>query len=394
MALNLVEISSNICFPDGGFPVGATVVAELQSPAQNDDGYVVPKPVITEVDLSGNFSLNLWPNTLGNAETYYTVVVTDDCMNELLCVVVIVPESLIPLELEDIALPVKSLSLGQSSGNVASIRRVDTGEGLAGGGDLSTNRTHKLDLTTITNEELDPSVDYIIPVQDPNSPCDIKYAKLGNLPGINITNTSVEFIAEVGQTEILLVESVTLGNIDLYIEGRRQPPARYTGELINVPPHNFKIILPEPLEGGEEIEVVIKESCEVGESFDASQVSYSGGGSVEDALNTLFTTTGATPWVIQSGSVTAVASQRFFIDTSTGPLTITLPASPSIGDEVQFIDITPSTYILGGDLLSPFIIARNGELIKQIADDLIVNQAGISLTMIYTGPSYGWTLNE
>lgn len=395
-ALPLVEVSTRLTYPDGEPATGLLVTASLQSAAQNDDGYIIERDIDVISDENGCVIFNLWPNCDGIEETFYRIIARDKCLGELLNAVAIIPESATPINLEDVALSINSLGLGQSSGNVASVRRIDTGEGLTGGGDLSTNRTHEMDLTTIVNEETTPLPSWIIPVQDPNVPANIRYARLSSLPGLNTSTISIEEIATAGQTEILIQNNVSasIDSTELYIEGIRQPPTRYTREIVNLPPYNFRITLSEALEGGEEIEVVLKQNCDVGSGIDSADITYSGGGSVEDALNTLFTTSGSSPFEVVDGNQTLQASDRVFVDTSPGPLVFTLPCTPSFGDTIEIIDITPSSAITGGDLDNDFTVARNGNLIMEVASDLIVDQARISFKLIFAGATFGWRLVE
>jgi len=55
-----------------------------------------------------------------------------------------------------------------------------------------------------------------------------------------------------------------------------------------------------------------------------------------------------------------------------------------INDTIQIIDATSS---FGTNNVT---VARNGSLIQGAADDLTLDLNGAILTMIYTGPTYGW----
>lgn len=397
MPVTTVEVITTLCYADGTPAEGVCFVAELQSPSQTTDGYIVAKTIKSVVNDLGEVSLNLWPNDNGVVDTYYRIYAEDKCLGRLLDTVVVVPESTTPLELEDIAMPINSLSLGQSSGNVASIRRVDTLEGIIGGGDLSTNRTHKLDLTTISTEQEFPTGDWVVAVQDPTQPDNIRYAKLGNLPGLGF-DTIENSVATVGQTEIFIEQLFTPGanQLDVFINGVYQCPGEYIEDLITgVPPFEGKITLSEGLEGGEDICIKIKQNSPFALSLDAANVTYSGGGSVEDALNTLFSVSGASPWQETSGDYLASSGDRLFVSTDTGSLVITLPSSPNVGDTINIIDVTSAPFVgIGNDLNNSFTIARNGNNIMEIPDDLEVDQAKVSLEFIFTGTTIGWVFSE
>jgi len=75
------------------------------------------------------------------------------------------------------------------------------------------------------------------------------------------------------------------------------------------------------------------------------------------------------------------------IDTVAGTeLTLTLPANPSAGDRVNLIDAA------GQCGTTKAIIARNGNKIANLAEDLDFDIKNASLELIYTGSSYGWSI--
>lgn len=396
MPIPTVQVKATINYANGAEAEGVRIIAELQSPAQTDDGYVVQKTIKGVVDSSGCATLDLWPNEGGIGDSFYSIQAYDEILGELLSVVAVVPESAIPINLEDIAMPVSSFSLGCASGNVAGIRRVDTEEGIIGGGDLTENRTHRLDLTTISTQAETPLGEWIVAVQDPAAPDSVRWARLSDLPGIGNDIFEVSTATE-GQQQILIQESFSpnTGSLDVYINGKHQCPTVYMEEAINQPPYNGRITLSEPLEEGDEICIRIKKAFSFGTGLDSSQVTYSGGGSVEDALNTLFSQSGATLWQEITGDYTALAGDQIFVSTNTGSLTVTLPASPNVGDTVKIIDVTSAAFTgTGNSLLNDFTILRNGELIMELTENLIVDQAKVSLEFIYSGSAIGWVFSE
>lgn len=394
MTVSTVEVNVKACYNDGPGIEGARVVANLQSPSQNDDGYIVPRPVEAIFDENGCATLNLWPNENGDEETFYKIEAFDCNLNKLLNVVTIVPESAIPLDLEDIALPIDTLSLGQASGNVASIRRIDTKEGIIEGGDLSTNRCHRLDLSTLTTEELVPLLDWVVAVQDPNQPDSVRFAKLGNLPGIGF-DTLENSVATEGQTKIPIEAEILSGtdSIDLYIDGKYQCPPSYDLELLTFPPYHGQICLSEPLEEGDDICVKIKQNSSLAMNVDAYEVGYNDS-TVGETLDAIISAGNLAPFQEIDGNHTAAVGERLFIDTSSGPISISLPAFPNIGDSVLVIDITPSSFITNDELDNPFTLLRNGERIMELEEDFIVDQGRVSFQLFYAGTAFGWRLSE
>lgn len=92
-------------------------------------------------------------------------------------------------------------------------------------------------------------------------------------------------------------------------------------------------------------------------------------------------------WVLQSSNVTASSGSRYFVDTTASARTITLPASPSRGDWVQFVDY-------GGTFNARALtVARNSQRIMGIADDMTVSTQGAAFTLVFSGnATYGWRM--
>jgi hypothetical protein len=84
-----------------------------------------------------------------------------------------------------------------------------------------------------------------------------------------------------------------------------------------------------------------------------------------------------------SANTTLAAKKRYFV-TSASALTLTLPASPALNDEIQILDASgnASTYNI--------TVARNGNLINGTAGNLIIDNNGGWYTLLYTGSTYGW----
>jgi len=101
-------------------------------------------------------------------------------------------------------------------------------------------------------------------------------------------------------------------------------------------------------------------------------------------------TTGTASPVTRQISTTynAEVNDRLLVDTVSGAFTITLPASPIVGDQIQFIDVTSN---FGTANLT---IARNGQLINGAADNLTADVNGALITLLYTGTTYGWVITS
>ena len=100
--------------------------------------------------------------------------------------------------------------------------------------------------------------------------------------------------------------------------------------------------------------------------------------------------TAGTAWQAISTSgdspITAVAGNGYIINTSGGAITLTLPGSPALGDQVSFIDY-------GSAATNNITIARNGKTIQGAAADLTIALDRAASTLVYDG-SAGWLLTD
>ena len=98
---------------------------------------------------------------------------------------------------------------------------------------------------------------------------------------------------------------------------------------------------------------------------------------------------GGTSWqsVITTGT-TASAGNGYFCNTTGGAFTLTLPSSPTIGDEVSFVDYA------GTFDTNNLTIGRNSEKINGAASDLTVATERAANTLVYTDGTQGWLLKN
>ena len=85
---------------------------------------------------------------------------------------------------------------------------------------------------------------------------------------------------------------------------------------------------------------------------------------------------------IVSSNTTMEAGKGYFVDSSGGTKTMTLPASPSLGDAVAVVSLDGST--------NAVTIARNSSNIEGFTNDLLLDTSYNSVTLVYTDSSNGW----
>ena len=94
-------------------------------------------------------------------------------------------------------------------------------------------------------------------------------------------------------------------------------------------------------------------------------------------------------WRAVTGTETVQAGANIAANTNGGGFTVTLPASPSIGDTVNFID-------QGWDFNSNALtVGRNSSNIANAGSDLVINTQGAAFGLVFSGDATtGWTYTE
>ena len=93
-------------------------------------------------------------------------------------------------------------------------------------------------------------------------------------------------------------------------------------------------------------------------------------------------------WRTISAAETVQAGAQLFVETNGGAVTVTLPASPAVGDTVNFVD---SRYTFDSAALT---VGRNSSKIANASSDLVVNTEGAAFGLVYSGSNVGWTYTE
>ena len=87
-------------------------------------------------------------------------------------------------------------------------------------------------------------------------------------------------------------------------------------------------------------------------------------------------------YVAKSANYTIQNNEGVLSNTALGSFTVTLPASPSVGNQVVVAD--SFNYWSTNNLT----IARNGSTIENLAEDLVCDISGTSLQLVYTGSTW------
>ena len=101
------------------------------------------------------------------------------------------------------------------------------------------------------------------------------------------------------------------------------------------------------------------------------------------------TVSGGAAWqAVKTGNFNVTAKEGYFVNTTSGAITATLPGSPTIGDFVSFIDYA------GTFDTNNFTVARNGNKIQGDASDLTVATERAGFTLVYVDSTQGWLLQN
>ena len=91
---------------------------------------------------------------------------------------------------------------------------------------------------------------------------------------------------------------------------------------------------------------------------------------------------------VVTGNTTMVAGRGYFVNTTSGAITMTLPSSPSLGDECHIIDYA------GTFDSNTCTIGRNSEKIAGASADMTVTTERAGLELVYVDSTQGWLLTE
>ena len=101
-----------------------------------------------------------------------------------------------------------------------------------------------------------------------------------------------------------------------------------------------------------------------------------------------FGRTGTVDWdtTAKTASFTAVSGNGYFINTTSGAITVTLPASPSAGNIVAIADYA------GTAATNNITIARNSSKIESGTENALINSNRESKTFVYVDATQGWVI--
>ena len=95
-------------------------------------------------------------------------------------------------------------------------------------------------------------------------------------------------------------------------------------------------------------------------------------------------------YIEKTSAYTAFAGDNIFVDTSASAVTITLPSSPSQGDEVSFID-SEGTFDTNNLTVEP---GSEKIMANTAGDEMVVDTNNAAFTLVYQDSDFGWRFRE
>lgn len=117
-----------------------------------------------------------------------------------------------------------------------------------------------------------------------------------------------------------------------------------------------------------------------------NKVNFSSG--EKDVFCTLPAKAQVRTWETKTSAFNAEANENYFVNTSSAAVTATLPASPEVGDEIRFIDLS------GTFDTNNLTLGRNGNNINGEASDLTVATERAGFAVVFSGATQGWLIRD
>ena len=211
----------------------------------------------------------------------------------------------------------------------------------------------------------------------------------------NITNTNLQILQQAASGYI---EISMAGNADITLaltDGAVSDGKNLYFKLIGNLARNQTLIMPN---GAERIFVVEDGTNRTNSKFTLSVKTTSSSTPVavpvgatlllkSDGTNTSKAITQKSYFTITSSVITtytAVAGDQLLVDTTQTTVTVTLPASPAIGDEVVIIDAR------GTFANNAVAVNRNNQPINSGTNNLSLSTNGQAITLVYVDSTRGW----
>ena len=96
----------------------------------------------------------------------------------------------------------------------------------------------------------------------------------------------------------------------------------------------------------------------------------------------------AMTWSIVDANTSATINKGYFVDTTNGEVTLTLPSTASLGDTIRVNDVA------GTFGSHQCVVNGNGNKIQNQTSDLLLDYNQASIGLVFSNATYGWKLME
>ena len=248
-------------------------------------------------------------------------------------------------------------SVWDNDGAGAGILVPDEGNGISSLATVGTGQSLINDVDPLTGAAKLKSITggTAIQVIDEGTQLKINYTGENTVVVDNVSS-SYNYIAAPGQDEFVVLDDITLSRVHVWLNG-----LKLTSVIdFSVDTLTKTIILSEPCDGNERVEVVVTGSLTI--SVDVFRPT----------------------WKYIDTSYTAAAYESLMVDTTGGAVSISLPASPALGDTVEIIDAAGNFHLAACSVLG------NGALIMGVAAPKVLNSQNAAAKFVFATASYGW----
>jgi len=91
-------------------------------------------------------------------------------------------------------------------------------------------------------------------------------------------------------------------------------------------------------------------------------------------------------WKVVSSNTSAESGNGYIVNTNSGEISITLPGTPEVGDQVGISDYN------SGFLTNNCVLLRNGNKIMGLSEDFVCDVDNMSIMIVYADASQGWKI--